>query len=272
MFSSSSPGKFLKFNFRRISAAASLWGLLALLAAGTIAGQRLDSSIGPQDSKALLSISRALALTSDATSASLFQSVGFPPGAPPPGWASFPIVRKIESAYLAAEHSRPGEGANVLALLAQSLAQQYDGVKYDPALKGYYAIPSPSRPTFATILGANDKPELAVQKAILAISRYTERGHMGGAAGILQYYFNLPPEVAYDILRSSATNEVALTRGFARVPLERRHARLELLVSDLDATFKDTATLERDLDPYRHAKSETTDTSVHGSFFQFDAA
>src|SRR5271163_1193584 len=130
MFSSSSPGKFLKFNFRRISAAASLWGLLALLAAGTIAGQRLDSSIGPQDSKALLSISRALALTSDATSASLFQSVGFPPGAPPPGWASFPIVRKIESAYLAAEHSRPGEGANVLALLAQSLAQQYDGVKY----------------------------------------------------------------------------------------------------------------------------------------------
>jgi hypothetical protein len=256
MIPSPSFNPFRYWTPRRVSLAAGFLAVVGFLTCTGTNGQRLNSSIGPQDSKALLSISRTLAVAPNATSQNLFQIIGYPPGTPPPGWATFPTVRKIEAAYLAAEQRTPGQGTNVLALLARSLAQQYDGVKYDPNLAEYLAMATAGQPTYETIVSGANKPELKVQKAILAISRYAEGSHLGGAAGILQYYFNLPPEVAYGILRSSPTSEVALARGLERVPLERRHARLELLVSHLDQTFPDTAVLERDLDPYRRSKTE----------------
>lgn len=232
--------------------------LVTALFAVSALGQRLAPSIPPQDAKALQSISRTLSLATDATSKGLFQATGYSPSSAPPGWASFPLVRKFETLYLAAEQHTPEQGGKLLALMAQSLAQQYDGVRYDPALKEYLSLQPPAQISFAIRIDSTVTLDPKIQRAILAISRYTERGHLGGAAGILQYYFNLPPETAYEILRTSPTNDVALARGLEHVPPEDRHRRLSRLVSSLDSTFRQTAILEHDLDPYRPSKNKNS--------------
>jgi hypothetical protein len=249
-----------RHNLRRAFSTAYKTSLvvIVLLVSGVLA-QKLTSSISEPEGKALIGLSRILAAAPASTSANVLRDVGYNPTNVPPGWANYPMVRKIETVYLAAEQARPKQGSYALALMARSLAQQYNSVNYDPILKAYLDLSVPPEALTFVSLTQYEKPDPTIQRAILAISRYAERGRLGGPAGILQFHFNLPPEAAYDILRSSASNEEAISRGLARISPERRQAYLERLISRLDDSFPDTAPFERDLDPFRpHKRGHTS--------------
>lgn len=187
------------------------------------------------------------------------ERLGFSSGSAPAEWDTFPVVRRLEFAYAAAEKASRGGGTQLLILLAQDLKGRYDSVGYEPSLKALLIrtvkpplsfqetdLPPPS----ALILPGSARAVIA------AISRYHEYGPMGGVQGILEHSFDLPSPTAYEILRKAGTPEEALAIGLASVPERERDHALQKVVARLDQT-DEVARAEVNLDEYRrYTKSE----------------
>jgi hypothetical protein len=177
--------------------------------------------------------------------------IGFPVESATQEWGRFPVVRKLEIAYAAAEKAGPGGGTQMLALLAQDLKGRYESVAYEPALRPLLMIPA--KPPVAFQSGDLPPPpvlEPSKRGAIATISRYSEGGALGGPQGILEHYFDLPSSTTYDILRKAKTPEEALVMGLAFVPERERDPVLQRVVTRMDRVYE-SAHAERVLDPYR---------------------
>jgi hypothetical protein len=167
---------------------------------------------------------------------------GFQPDLPPDLWRKLPAVRKLERFYLAAQAGEPGGGDKALAMLAHDLAQEYGSARYDPALRRYLASPKPEghltlgKPASDAQLEWRANPEAG--RAILAIGEYCDGGTMGGAQGILQHYLDLPPETAYEILRTSDSGVSAIQRAIYGVPEQQRAPRIRTIINTLQESYE----------------------------------
>ena len=227
--------------------------LLLVCVCASVLAQELHSSIDKRDAKALAAISDVLA-TKDHFVGSWLTEHGYQPS-DLQGWSGFPVVRKLESAYLAAEKAAPMRGGQaMLALLSSDLAKQYESVRFDSILRPYVDAKSAGNVTFASSVSVPPvqwRPPQKIRAAFNAISAYTEGGAFGGPHIVLQTYFGVPDGATYDILRTSNTTAEAIQRGLAWVPESERKPRLALLVADIDHAYGHGARQNRDLDIFR---------------------
>ena len=173
----------------------------------------------------------------------MLQEIGFViPENLKPQWDYFPAVRKIETAFLAAEQ---GSGERLLALLSSSLAQRYESIRYENALSQYFSNPGTSNTmVFNNITSLETKPlaegiSKQVQQSILALTKYSDARALGGVKGILKYHFNLADDKVYEILRSSENNYDALLRGiqYASIPPSQKE-RLTSIIKELQSSYE----------------------------------
>jgi hypothetical protein len=211
-------------------------GVIAL--ASTVAAQGTSSVIGAHESDALKSIASVIQARSDRAHIYLDQ-IGYTPTMPEQTWKAFPTIRKLETAFL--DYQRGGErgGHAMLAMLSKALAQEYEAVRLEPSLKTFLAyeapLPKPLPPT-------TPAPALRLlpeeRNAVLAISKYAEGGALGGSHGVLRHHFGLSDLQAYEILRTSSTDEEALLRGFDALSPTLRTRRLQDLATTLQDTYQ----------------------------------
>jgi hypothetical protein len=233
-----------------------LASILCILAFATAA---VPQSINSQHHAALQAIADHLShITVDKTTPVL-QSVGFDP-ATVNGWKAMPALRKLETAYLAAEAKNPGRGGSqLLAIMSQHLAQEYEGAKHHPKLQPYLSVQAPQQIGFATPVMKRPPPKTA--RSILVLTDYLDGNAMGGSLGIIRDYLQLPPDQAAEILRTSATDAQAIIRAINYVPEAERKPRLEALVYDLDRTYE-AARHDPNLDVFRPHKYRETPQPV----------
>jgi len=179
----------------------------------------------------------------------MLNNIGFRPSVP--GFKAFPAVRKIESAYFAAEEGEKGTGELVLALLSKQVCENYESAREDPTLKQYAVLSAdPSRLHFATP-PSNPMPGPEVRSAITTLADYSDGNALGGPQGVLRDYFGLSPNRVYEILRTSDSTAAAIAQGLNWVPESERHRKLADLVAEIDRAYDGAAMKEVSLDEYR---------------------
>jgi hypothetical protein len=185
----------------------------------------------------------------------MLNGIGYSPDIP--GFKAFPVVRKIEAAYLAAEQGKPGSGKLVIALLSKQIGNKYESARQDPTLKFYAALPAdPTQLKFVEAI-SRPRPGPQVTTAIATLADYSDGNALGGPQGVLRDYFGLPADRVYDILRSSDSTADAITKGINWVPESQRHRRLSDLVAEIDRAYDGAAMMEASLNEYRPKPPET---------------
>lgn len=136
-------------------------------------------------------------------------------------WRNVPGVQKLALAYSDAENYIPGEGSRMLAMLAQSQAQQYESPRSDPILKPLLdeaKYPKArirfKKPIRKPIIG-NIKVPFKHAKQIRTLAKYTD----GRTIALLKGHFGLDDAAVFKILENSKTTKAALKRGLEIAPV-----------------------------------------------------
>ena len=242
-------------RFRGVPASLAVPLLLLSLLISVGLAQILHRSITDAEQKATIALAKFIGPTYGGLLDQNLIGMGFTPPSTAAAWGDFPVVRRIETAYLAAEAFQKGGGADMLRGLTNAFAQKYESVNSEPALASFMSPPGTEKRNvgFGSIPADTIawKPDLATERAITALSDYCEGGGVGGASGVLRDYLYLQSHQVYDILRSSGTTAEAIARGLSFVPENERKPRLVFLVAHIDQRYGKSARDERDLDPYR---------------------
>lgn len=173
----------------------------------------------------------------------LFRAVGYDTSVPPDVWKGFSVAERLACCYVSAETSAPGTGEQALALLSRALAQQYESVGTEPAIRSLLARASsavtvqfaPLRPT-----PRREAPALPEQyrDLVRTLSVYTETGAIGPRTALVDH-FQLDPTRAFEILRTSKSTVQALERGILEVRTEaQRLAAVDRLVTTVTAKYE----------------------------------
>jgi hypothetical protein len=200
------------------------------------------SAVSNEDAAALSTLSEYMVGRVDLAHA-LLRKHGYRPAIDDSTWHQFPSVRKLETAYVAAETASPNRGGEkLLALLASDLAQQYESLRREPSLAEYLrkaeTVTTPvhfGKPSAAVPVADLSQPVVA---AIDTISQYCSRGAAGTPQSILRTQFGVSENTAYQILRESSSNAEALKRAMTFVPEQQRIPLLKSLVSRLAPKFE----------------------------------
>jgi hypothetical protein len=231
-------------NPRNLGTLSLLFVALCLLPAQRASSNPLPQNvvISAEDASALSTLSEYMVGRVDLAQ-TLLRRHGYQPSVIEATWRQFPSVRKLETAYLAAEAAAPNRGGEkLLALLASDLAQEYESVGHERSLTEYLrkadAITTPVR--FANRASAAPMPDLSrpVVAAIDTISQYCSRGPAGTPQSILRTHFRLSPDLAYQVLRESTSNAEAFKRAMTFVPEQERAPALKGLISQLAPKFE----------------------------------
>ncbi|WP_153798515.1 hypothetical protein [Foetidibacter luteolus] len=169
-------------------------------------------------------------------------------------WNKFPTIRKIEWAYLSAEKAHPSGGEKMLAILSQSLAQQYESIGYSPEIKKLLGLPKTKKISFASITTIPSTSNLPVdfKKAIATISKYTDGDALGGLNNILTSYFDISESEAFEIQRNSRTQQEALEKGISKFEdANVQRNKIKNVVSELHKTYE-SSRYESSLEPFKN--------------------
>ncbi len=232
------------------------------LAPGVYA-QETDTSKDKEQSVALATISKYCGMDGEYVEQFMEGHDNVPPHEW--SWRHFPVIRKLEADYLAAENAKQGGGERFLALLVHDLSRrQYEAIQGEPSLQAYFDGTYDLNEPLLFKVPVNPKIfyplPTHVISAISTLAKYCEGSKLEGTYGVLKNYFELSDETAYEILRSCSTNHEALLKGIAYVPTENRNAVLTKLVEDLGGKYE-TSLKESSLDPFR-ASSKVVSTEV----------
>jgi hypothetical protein len=169
--------------------------------------------------------------------------------------AGFPVLRKIELAYVAAESAAPGTGGErYLALMSQALAREYNSAQADSALAPFVSKtviqvgPVPfdyERPSPGYITGIPPSHRAAIR----ALSSYLSGGPLGSTESILVRYFGLPIEESEELVRTSTANEEVFLRALAATPAAQRDTILASLTQGTIKHYR-SAAREPSIRPY----------------------
>jgi len=217
---------------------------------------------------AISALSKYLAGSSDAVDRYHAQ-IGY---APPnqADMVGFPVLRKIELAYVAAESAAPGMGGErYLALMSQALAREYNSAQADNALApfvskiatqvgpvpfDYLVLKGPSPRDITNIPSSH-------RAAIRALSSYLSGGPLGSTESILVRYFGLPIEDAEQLVRTSIANEEVFLRALTTTPSAQRDTILASLTQETIKHYRSAAS-EPSVRPYL---SEAQAREVYGA-------
>ncbi len=227
--------------------------LLTFLFSTSTPGQNKAVSLTPEQSKAVSTLSNYLTKQVDVAD-KLLSKYDYKPPVATDIWRQYPAIKKIETAYLAAEAAEPNAGGSkLLALLSRDLAQQYEPIHTEPSLRQYLDLEaSPADIRFAspktTASPIKMKPEL--RQAIGKIADYCGRGgQLGSPQLVLQEYFGLKEELAYQVLNESATHTEAFQRALSHVSSQQRDVTIRRLAENVAAQYE-AAKYEVSLKPY----------------------
>ncbi len=215
--------------------------LLILVLIGSGLAQQLSDTIDPVAQDVIREVSRYFADTPvlDAHLA----GIGFQPNRQDASWRRMPAVRKIETAYLAAQSLSQGDADRLLSRLAKQTVTAYESARSVPTIVELSAHDTPDPLRFAAIAKPLDpavwSPPPLAQKAILEISRYVDGGSLGGTANLMQFYLQVPGRDAYQILRTSRDSAEAIKRAMTYVPEAERKPRMTRIIDDLAQSHPD---------------------------------
>jgi hypothetical protein len=180
----------------------------------------------PSDAEEKAAISKIAEYTSKSVALDdTLHELGYTPTVDANTWQQFSAIRKIETAYRAAEIAAPGQGGStLLARLSRNLAQKYDGMKSEAAIAPYLVRAVTKGPIrFAKIPATDALAPLpkSIRDAITVLADYTSRGPVGTQREILTRYGGVSDAEAYDLL-ATRTFKDALHHAVARkTPSER---------------------------------------------------
>jgi hypothetical protein len=173
-------------------------------------------------------------------------------------WQGFPAIRKIATAYEAAEAANPGIGGDkLLALLSQSLAQQYEAARYERSLSSYLKMRVNKQRCLEfrneeKRVFLSDLP-YETRNAITTIADYSTRGPLGSPQSVIRFLLRDNPNYtesdADGFLCQSDTVADAMLRAASFVPAQVLDARLRELTSRLIPHYE-AARYEPSLKPY----------------------
>jgi hypothetical protein len=153
----------------------------------------------------------------------LLRQANYTPPVSSEEWKRYPALRKLEFAYRAAEKARPGQGKDLLAFVAQSLADLTLAPADDLQLKSLLALDvDPSIFEFARGPPLDDWPILPIElrEQTRTIAKYASRSIVGSTYDVLVTILKLDSDQAYEILVNSSSHEEGLERGFASEVLQ----------------------------------------------------
>jgi len=160
-------------------------------------------------------------------------------------WDRFPILRKIETAYISAGKS----GKTFLKYLCYDLSKDYDSALNDKTFREFVKAWKPAvnhKVNFKLVSYSIDnlpKPPPEIKDIIYKVSGYLDQGANGGQMGVLKWHLNIEDNHIYDILRSSGSTNEVLQKAFGvmKVPppeIEQYSSVLEDLQRNYDAYGK----------------------------------
>jgi hypothetical protein len=225
--------RFFTARLLALRAAATLSFLCALLAIGYAA-------LPPELEATVASLSDRIASTPGTVNHHL-SALGFdaPHQDAIAAWNELAPMRKIETAYLAAERHSPESGQDMLAKLARRLAADSPTLRGDPAVR--VLMDRPEIPVeFAPLRTASTRAPVApeIRSAILRLAEATD-GSTTMTMHRLLDQMGIDAHVTYDVLREAgatkASRGAALVRAVEMLPPEQHDAvvrRLHRLVND----------------------------------------
>jgi hypothetical protein len=152
----------------------------------------------------------------------------------PKGFASFPPLRKLETAYLAANHVSPENGKNFLALLARNLSIDYPSIKHDPALRQYFQEPAVDIVHYAALkkvhLRAPSHPH--IQDALLALHNFIHEDGPVPTTRLLTK-INMPDTEQYALLRAEGDPRRILGHAIQSLPESERVPAVYVLIDEV---------------------------------------
>ena len=125
-------------------------------------------------------------------SGKLLRKFCYEPSVAPQTWQGFPAIRKLATAYEAAEAANPGVGGDkLLALLSQSLAQQYEAARYERSLSTYLKM-RVNRQRCLEFRNVEKRVFLSglpseARNAITTIADYSTRGPLGSPQAVIRF-------------------------------------------------------------------------------------
>lgn len=154
-------------------------------------------------------------------------------------WKSYPAIRKLSMAYEAAEVVEPGIGGKkLIQKLKYKLSRKYEGIRYEPILKNLKSYTGKITFKHPTKYG-NIKLDNGIKRQLLTLSKYTERGALGGSRGVLLFKFGLHDIDVFDILAKSDNPYTALERGLSKSKIPPTHQeRLKNIIRDLQTKYE----------------------------------
>jgi hypothetical protein len=233
--------------------------ILALLMPAV--GIVLAAPLAPELNRALAAISLYTDDSGDLAD-ELVKRLGFVPAIADDEWTRLPTIHKLEMAYRASEAAEPKKGGQYfLALMSRELAQMYDAVEREPALRVHFEASKDllgTRVRFSSPEPRTRPVPSEIRKAIIALAEYTA----AGAESAFQLFtnpatFNMPAEDAYELLATSGSHAEALTHALGRHSPEQQTKILRSLTLEVRSRF-DGAKYEKALDPFDTKKAPVT--------------
>jgi len=154
-------------------------------------------------------------------------------------WDKLPSARKLDIAYRSAERRR--QGGRMLRRLADRLGERFESARYEEHFDPFLQERKHRRRKIR-FAKEDDAPWIEepisprAKKAILAITKYTDRGALGGVKTVLGNYGGLSDDTMYHLLTHSNSNNEALSDG-AQLYAMNGTAMLDRTVQGLDRSY-----------------------------------
>jgi hypothetical protein len=197
--------------------ATGAWIATVAIVALLLSGSNISNGQTIDPAQTIIDKLAEYALPSDDSISRVVRSLGYSPSTPENVWRSFPALRKLDSAYRAAEGAQSGNGRRFLAEAVRRLSSEVESIRNDPELKRY-VTETPAGRTSLTFNETAGRTLTAIDgqayQIITRISDYAERGVLGGASTVLTRELGLSEMEAYEILRLSSSTREALVSAY----------------------------------------------------------
>ena len=162
---------------------------------------------------------------------------------PPPTvevWREFPALRKIETAFLQADHARPGSGREFLATLSRKMQEDFAAIGQENACANLMLQVTENTPSFTFLHQPPGEVTIPAEyrRVIGELSDYSLGSKVCSPRLALIRNFGLDEDLAYQILREAPDSESALLHGLSCVPKTEHEKALGSLAKALFQEFK----------------------------------
>lgn len=156
-------------------------------------------------------------------------------------WDAFPAIRKIETAYKAAELN--GQGKEFIEAFSKLIANDYSSIRSEKKLAYHFSTTEVPKikfqnPSLYTELEKIPVPG-NIKSEILTVGKYINEGSLGSLQSVFTNYMNLDEQLMYEILTKSDNNITAFEQGLLRSKVPPPHEqKLTNMANDLQKNYR----------------------------------